>query len=363
MRQVSILLQTVAKQFYIQNSGFFLLLLFFGVGFLSGKEHVAIASSIAQSPVLLFYTMIGWSIYLWATFRFSLGAFSSKENLWIRNIIFYNTRQQWHMLLTMQTALSAPIITYGAFTGIFMLQHHHWANLGTLLGYICIGNVLPVYIYRQQLAQPVSHTRPNKLKAAINKWAATPAWLWPLNNLLHFRPLLYLTTKGLSIAVLIAFTVMDDVQVYDWRWLNIGILLVSMINITRILELFKFYKQSVQWIMNMPLPGIKRAVLQWSGILLLMLPEIWVLIRHFPSERTSGLLLSLIVYGLCICLSLFASFFIFSSEAGNALKKYFYFFILLFLLCLSGVPLILISLLLFAFTFTVHILYYRVNLD
>ncbi|MTI27258.1 hypothetical protein [Fulvivirga kasyanovii] len=363
MRHVSILLQTVAKQFYIQNSGFFLLLLFFGIGFLSGKEHVAIASSVAQSPMLLLYTMIGWSIYLWATFRFSLEAFSSKENLWIRNVIFYSSREQWNILLTMQAALSAPIIAYGAFTGIFMFKYHNWINLGTLLSYICIGSVLPVYLYRKHLAQPISNTRPNRLKTAINKWIATPAWLWPLSNLLHTRLWLYLATKALSIAVLIAFQVIDDIQVYDWRWQAIGMLLVSMANITLILELFKFHKQSVPWMINMPLSGIKRVIIQWSGILLLMLPEIWVLIRYFPSERSAELLLSLIIYGLCIGLSLFASFFIFSSEAEDALKKYFYFFISLFLLSLFGVPVILTSLLLFAFTFTVHILYYRVNLD
>ncbi|MBL6447980.1 hypothetical protein JMN32_16810 [Fulvivirga sp. 29W222] len=363
MRYTYILLKLIAKQFYIQNSGIFLLFLFFGLGFLSGKEHIALASSIAQSPALLFYIIICWSAYLWASVRFVQEAIASKENLWVRNIIFFKAKQQWIMLIITQIVLNAPIIAYAGFISIFIAKYNQWSNLAMLTTYIVLSNLLPIVFYRKRLAAPIGDNKSSRLKVRANRLIATPVWLWSLNSLLHNRSFLYLITKTLSIGVLIAFTTIDNASVYDWRWLSIGVILVSMINITLITELFNFFKRDVPWMMNMPLSGLERTFIQWNSLLLLILPEGFVFIKYFPKDRPLGLFVELTIFALSICLSLFASFSVLSPEADNNLKKYFFFAIILFLLCLFGIPPTLSAFLLFSFTLTVHVSHYKINLE
>ena len=151
MSSISILLQTIAKQFYIRNSGFFILLMFSGLGFLSGKEHVAIATIIVNSTSFICILLFLWCFYIWLTYSFTIKALSTSKNRFLLNIRYFPTSKEIWLLNITQLALNAPIALYGLFLMTYAAKHGQWAHFMIIALYLIAANIIPAIIYRTKL--------------------------------------------------------------------------------------------------------------------------------------------------------------------------------------------------------------------
>lgn len=355
----NLLLPVVAKQFYIHNSGLFLLFLLFGIGFLSGREHIAIATSIATSTTLTLGLLVLWVGYLWLNCSYTFTTLAQPENRHLINLIFYKTGRQLAMLSLMQAILNLPVIAYGSFITIYAIKYHQWHITAILAGFLSGATIFPPFLYRRKLSGAVGESASRIFR--IISVVILPSWIWAFRHLLRSRILLFSATKLIGCLMLIAFYTVDSHENFDWRWLCMGFLLVASLNMPLIFEVFAFYQHRISWHMNMPLTPARRIIPVAVNILLLLVPELITAVKYSPLERDPVLLMQLAAYTFGICLASYACQHFLPLRAGASIKYYFFLAVGLLLMCMFSIPPAWVAGLLILFSLTVLMSYYSLN--
>src|SRR4051812_2823646 len=112
---LTVLLKVFVSQFYKANAAFFLLILGFCFGFMSGIEHKALAQFFTSSSLLLLIPIGIWVLYTIKIVLFNRHVLQQPENEFMFCFSLLPVSQQVLMLLNVLSAQMLPALLYAVF--------------------------------------------------------------------------------------------------------------------------------------------------------------------------------------------------------------------------------------------------------
>jgi len=151
---VSILITTVALEFYKANVVFFLVAFGFCFGILSGAEHLALATAFTNSWWLLLVPTLLALVYAITILLFNRSLLTSSAYLFIFNAGAMPTYELSKVLTPVCLLQLAPASIYFLFLLIVALKSHQPAIGAFCVGYIILLHVAAIHRLRHWISNP-----------------------------------------------------------------------------------------------------------------------------------------------------------------------------------------------------------------
>jgi hypothetical protein len=335
--------KAIVWDYYRKNALFILAVVLFAFGFLSGREHIAIAKQIVASFKMVFYVAVLWVLYGIKTYLFVLRSLALPE---FRFLFLIGQLSSWQrlrvwfvlmFLLNQLTFLYAVFLSVVGFTqdAIFAIIMIVSAQFMVLV----IGVLVIEYRVRQspETKFGLVFQWPFKLKFKL------PFLLFYHKYLLNQEPILLLLTKAFSILSLTFFIWLYPTDQYDLRLFGISMVLVAVSHLRICNQWLEFQYTQLSFYQNMPLGVLHKVAYVVLGYLVLLFPEIYFLstgvYTYFGYYEVVCLLLFL------MSLIAFIHFFGYFNFSNPDTKMQFYFFGIVFILLLImyKIPLVMLS--------------------
>lgn len=337
-----IFVKSFVKPFYKAFLGLFLLIfILFGI---TGKAdvHLMLGHQIIQSSYALLALILVFSLYSALHWNFQQKQLKESNyglfhQLGLLNPTYFYT-QQFYIWLSNHTIL----ILYAVFLSILSIDSERWSILPAIWGMLAVLYFIYSSLIFYQLRHPLTEIKVKAKRIKKKKAVKTHYYFWLLSHLKDNRPLLILASKFISILFLLLFLGTYQTGVYDNRWLQFGILCISLANYPILMEKRYFETSKLSYFLNMPIPFFEKLKKHSLEILIIILPEIFFIIyQDFTSEvdfHSLQLIILLIalnlgLFGLCNSVS----------ESSKMTRNTFISFFLLFFGILYNLPWIILS--------------------
>lgn len=295
---IPILIKIFSKTFYHTHTGFFFLVLFFGVGFMRKVEHEAIAQYIASNDFLTLLLILVFFLFQLKVRLFTKSLLQKEENSFVRELIHIKSNRIICLLSVPQILNNSVIIFYGLFVSSYMCQIGAYHRLIMICCYLLAGIFVSSFLIIQQIKRPLIESTDSLFSQYVHKNLSKPFFTWYPIHLLKNRPLLYFLSKMTSLSVLAGFFIGYELAGYDWRFLAVGVVASSSLNVTLIFEYYQFAEKHFAYFRNLPITMATRLKRYFLTVLILLLPEILIVIRKIPQDISIDFTLEVILFSL-----------------------------------------------------------------
>lgn len=332
--------------FYKTYSGFLFIVLMFGTGLLSGKEHLAMANFFVNTPDNLIYPYITFLIYEFISIHFSLNWLSRPGNRLIQELLFLSKKRRISRLLQVTIYLQLPVSIYSFFLMTIAIKNAHFIILILILTLWILRNALYVFYLNRRIIFPAEKKYISYLKNFIPNRINSSFIMFSVKQIFIKKLFILTLTKIVSFLILyLCLFLLPTIDIYD-RFLSIGISFAFIANTFLPYELFKYHHMHLHFIKNLPIH--KSKILMQSGIVLLifMLPEVIFIFRNFSDYIPFDYMVFLSISGIMILLFMYSIliYYIFSLQDfiirifwGSLLLVFLFLFDFPIYLFLSGV--------------------------
>ncbi|RCR65705.1 hypothetical protein [Larkinella punicea] len=288
----------IVRQFYLQNTGLFLVVMMLAFGFLSSAEHIALASYALNDRAFLAAYGIIWSIYSVYTIRFSLQVFQKTDLLQLFRLVPAFKRVAILYFLHLQ--LLAPVVFYGGF--MLWVGNQQGTTTANVVVVVFMGllSVLPLPLVERALRHPNPEQFAGHIGAWLRQRFTTPYVLFFIRYLFREQPATLFLTKVGSCLVTIGVLALYPTDEYDIRLLSLGMLLSAALHAGIIFELYQFEATQLLLLRNLPF-SLSSRFLRYTGILALVIgPEAVLLLKNHPADVTVPAILGVWLWGLSL---------------------------------------------------------------
>ena len=290
--------KVIVRQFYLQNTGLFLVVLMLAFGFLSSNEHIALAGYALHDWAFLAAYGIVWGIYSAHTIRFSLQVFQKTDLLQLFRLI--PSFKRVAILYFLHLQLLAPVIFYGSF--MFWVGNQQGTTTANVVLVVIIVSlsVLPLPFVERALRHPNPEQFAGHIGAWLRQRFTTPYALFFIRYLFREQPATLFLTKLGACLLTVGVLALYPTDEYDIRLLSLGMLLSAALHAGIVFELYRFEATQLLLLRNLPLP-ISRRFIQYSGIFFLLItPEAVLLLKNRPVDVTVPAILGVWLWGLSL---------------------------------------------------------------
>ena len=330
---LKLLINSLAKEFYQQHAGFFLvgIYILFGVvepSQLIGYQKALLLAGIS-SPVGIAIVFVSWFLYATKVHFFIKQKLASTKYNFIKETAALKKNMQLKLWLRLYFTILIPVIVY-----VFLLIGLS-INYSLFISAICILIVFSALIFGLSwltyqsvtLSFLINEKEPVRFGIKFKK----PFFSWPLFHLLKEQPLMLLMCKLLSFVFFKAILWMFADVGYDIRILLVALLASVLCHAVLVFTLLKFETEYTNFSKSVQLSTYKR-IFNWLLIFAIILIPEWIFLisaAHFNLYAiANGLLFSLA--GLFFLLALV---YIVRLNMDNYLKwLLFFFFIAMWLI-------------------------------
>ncbi|GAA4453474.1 hypothetical protein GCM10023189_18550 [Nibrella saemangeumensis] len=300
---LTVLRKTIVQAFYRQNAGLLLVVLFIAGSFMRSTEHIALATYAIHSPGMLLGYIGLWAVYTVHATRFMVGVFRANEFLLLLRLQPATNRLA--ALWVSQVSLLVPIMAYAGFVLSLSLQAHTITATVMIIASLFVLTTAPLAWVEHTLRHPNPDRRLSALRLTIQNRFTTPYNLFFIRHLLHRQPVLLLLTKGGTCLLLMGLCWLYPTDAYDIRLLALGALLTGAFHGAVVYQLYQFDLTQLPLLRNLPVPlGYRFA--QYAFVLaLLILPELFILLRNSPANVPLAAIFSVWVFAHSLLLGLF----------------------------------------------------------
>ena len=99
----------LVREFYLANSGFFLLVVAIAGGFMRGYEHIALAEFFISTPMVLCIPLTVWILYALKVANFNGERLSLQENEFVFYFPLFPVITQWSLVLRAAALQLSPV--------------------------------------------------------------------------------------------------------------------------------------------------------------------------------------------------------------------------------------------------------------
>ncbi len=337
MIAVRIILRIISAEFYRANAMFFLVVLGLCFGFMSGREHVALAGFFVSS---LWLTLI--PIGIWTIYTIKVIAYNRTEVRRERNWFLYSlplSRQRLPSYLSTVSSQLAPAIAYGSFLALMALKG------GQLLvsAVIIITLVVLTFITTFQLHRVLVFPAREELTSRPVRWidrSFTKPIAWMLSEgIVRLQPGLIYMTKIVSCLVIYGATQLYLYDVYDERLYLMAACVVFSANLVLVYQYQRFEVVQLLLTRSLPLSFTKRVITFVLTMIILCVPEIEMLATNLPDYLGMKFYFYAIGFGLSLFLFGYGALYVRDATFDDFTRWIFFVSMGLLLLILFSLPL------------------------
>lgn len=344
-------------EFYRINIGFFFVAIGFFFGFLSGREHKALAEAFISSPFLLLIPFTIWIIYTLKILGFNSLSLDQKENSFLFASASLSKSTLLSCLITVAFNQLCPIIAYGCFLILVAFKANQFISIVQIIGFLLFLIATITWKLRASLYYPNQGKTISLFKRKLDNWLTKPLiWFYP-EWILRKQPLLIIGTKLFASLLIIGVSRLYLFDDYDARLMGMVVTLAFSANMAIIYHYHRFENYHFDILRCLPFSSGQRIIQFLLVIALLSLPEWGMLFSYFPAILSFIDLITLYLFGLSIYLLGYTFLFIKDMNLDQFINKVFVAAFTLIILILFKVPVLLIIIL----HFFVAVIVYRKN--
>lgn len=272
----NLLNKIIVIPFYKRNGGWMLLLFIVVFALIQNPIlfHSQMMELLTSSALGLLIAAIVWSAYALKCLYFQMVQLKNKENSILFELVALTRRQQYSLVLSLETILFLPVILYGNCTLIYGIVHDHYkiSIVLFLVGlWLFIGLNWKIVQFINTQNVPGFWDR-FQFKLVKKR----PFYSFGISAVITEKPKHFFLVKIISLLILSiplirnsGTTELSDFLIF-WS-VAIGA------NIVVFHDLFMFYIKDLPWLKNMPIHLGKYFIVILSSIIVIILPELLLL--------------------------------------------------------------------------------------
>lgn len=281
-RTIHILNRVFAVEFYKLNTGFFLLVMGFCFGFLSGAEHKALAQFFTSSLVLLAIPISCWFLYTLKVILFNKATLYRKPNEFIFHLSAFHKFYQWLYILPLVVSQLAPAIGYAIFLMAIATYNHLLISVVLISLSLLVLIITSSFSILYNINHPNQEKRISSLKIFMDGKFSKPYSQIFITWLARRDFATLIGSKLFSCILIWAVMVLYGLDNYDVRLLAMGLAVAFSGNVMLVYHVHQFENVHFQIVRNLPIPRWKRLVDFIIIFTILCLPELGLVIKNFP---------------------------------------------------------------------------------
>ena len=356
------LTKTVVYPYFRYYAGLFFIILLIAVGFLKAQEHLALAYFFAESPINLLYPIIALTFLEMLALFFTKQQIHTPGNRFLQELNILNHKTRYLRIFWLLIKLNTVSIIYMAFIGAVMLLNLKMISLLFLLFIAIVKIILYSLLVNHWLKRPVeSIFRPSYNWKFLYK-TRIYILVFYVKHVFFEQKFNFILVKSLSLTwLMIWLYLIETVDFYD-RFLGIGILISSAINLYFVFDLNLFLHEKLPWLKNLPVNRFGLYVEQILIYLVLILPETLFCLRNYEAYLPIAFILLQIIFSLSILILSHSLLMKKAMEFSSFIQKYSWFFVVLVFYHLFDLPLFLLAMVFLVWSYLLfHHSYYRVE--
>jgi hypothetical protein len=279
----ALLQKVLVRKFFRDNTSFFLLVIVLCFGFLSGREHRALAEGFIGSYLTMMIPLTLWILYCLKVVRYNFQQSLRQENL----ILTQSAILQWNIRYPVFAGVSviqlSPAIAYAGFVAAIALANKRFEIAALIL---VVWFVLVIATAAMTILFVSCATAEKKtfvMQDFLNRTFTRPQVWVQLEHMLRSDPFMVLSSKLFSCILISAVAALYQYDEYDWRLLALGALFAFSGNITVMNGLHRNINHSLLWMRNMPIGLTRWFLTTFIIICLLSLPEAITIFTKLPA--------------------------------------------------------------------------------
>jgi hypothetical protein len=284
MRTTSAILSKIFTQrFYIQNTGFFLVLFYLLFGVVNGANllayHKGLMLGFLGNYSFLFLVCLLWTSYALKCAGFILKTFQLPGyDFLFPTMGSIDKPARIRIWFLLHTAIYMPVLVYAGIAVLVGIQQHYYIPAGLILVLNIANCIWPLTLYERKLAQPDIIFFTGHLQRWLNRHFTKPPVLFFLYELFTNFPRRIVSTKLFSAAVLwLTFLVMRQGEYFDLRGLQLGVMISVLSHLQLMVHHRAFDDTYLNFMENLPIK-LSTHYLRLIGIYLIMfLPEMIII--------------------------------------------------------------------------------------
>ncbi|MEI3798630.1 hypothetical protein SAMN05660461_1716 [Chitinophaga ginsengisegetis] len=311
MRTTSAILSKIFTQrFYIQNTGFFLVLFYLLFGVVNGANLLAYHKGLMLG-FLGNYTFLVLVLLLWTSYALKCVGFMLKTFQLQGYDFLYPTmgsiakparRIIW---LRLHTAIYMPVLVYVAIALVIAVQQGYYPQ-AVIIAVVNIANCIwPLALYERKLEQPDVIFFTGHLQRWINRHFTKPPVLFFLYELFTNFPRRIVSTKLFSAGVLwLTFLIMARGDYFDLRGLQLGVMISVLSHMQLMVHHRAFDDTYLNFMENLPVSLFTHYMRLVGVYVITFLPEMIIITANAYTKTTPWGLITV----FCTALSLMILF-------------------------------------------------------
>jgi len=293
-----ILINSLAKEFYQQHAGFFLMGFYVLFGVVEPSQlisyHKALLLDGVSSPVGLTIVFVSWLLYCVKVHYFIKQKLALAEYKFIKEIGSLDKKPQLKLWLELYCVILLPIIIYViALIGISIYNRLFLSLILILAIFAALAIGLSFLSYRSVTLSFLKEAR-HQISSYIQ--IKKPFFSWPLFYLLNEQPLILLMCKVSSLVFFKCMLWMFADVGHDTRVLLVALLASILCHAVLVFTLLKFEIAFLNFSKSLPISTYKR-LLGWLLIFLIILLPEWTFFI-ISSEHDVYAIVNGFVFGL-----------------------------------------------------------------
>lgn len=285
----NIFTKVFAREFYRLNAGFFIVISTLTFGFMSGKEHRALAEFFIASPLLTLIPLAIWIVYALKVISFNRQRLAQSENTFLYNFsVLSFPKQLWVAIQTLVLQF-APVILYASFLILMAIKHARLIPILIICSAVAILLVISASLLVLSINPPIREPKTSALKRFIDQNTVRPLWWIYITTILRREPLLFVGTKIFSGLLLFAVMQLYKNESFDGRLLGMAASLAGVGNFMIMMQLQLFDLKYLSLMKNLPVTMVVR----WARIalvtLIIVIPEIVLILKYAPAIKFTEL--------------------------------------------------------------------------
>ena len=297
---MTVLQRTFTKEFYSQNAMFFFLIIGLAFGFMSGREHQALATLIVSTPFLMLIPGVIWIFYSLKINDFNILVLQAKDTAFIRELSLLPVLIQAVSAFVVVLGQFIPALAYGLFLMTTAFRLHQTKSVLILGSFLCL---LPALLVLQ-FYRKVNSTQREQTISRLKSWfdlvfQRSYAQFFP-EHIVRRQPSLVFVIKVFGCLLILAVSQLYLFDDYDHRLLAMATLIAFSTNLIFVFHYTVFENKTLSILRNLPITFSVRLFGFFAVMFIICSPEAILLTRTFPKYLPGEKLLEIIVFSFSL---------------------------------------------------------------
>ncbi|WP_212002768.1 hypothetical protein [Chitinophaga sp. HK235] len=311
MRSTTAILQKIfTAQFYIQNTGFFLVLFYLMFGVVDSSSllsyHRSLMMGFLEGHSFLLLVLFLWTLYLLKCTGFVMKTLQTRGYEFLYTTMgSMHKKQRLREWAFIHTAIYLPVLIYSGIAIVVGVRHHYYSTASIILIFNIAMCCWPLALYERKLHNPDTLFFTGHLQRWINRHIVKPPVLYFLYELFTQFPRRILSAKLISAALVwITFFLMQQGDYFDLRGLQLGVMVSVLLHLQLLTHHRVFDDTWLNFMENLPISTFRHYLRMVGIYVIIFLPEmIMIIVNAYTKTDVLSLLMV-----FCMALSLLMFF-------------------------------------------------------